>query len=245
MSDWTLHLGDCLDPVTGLASLADKSIDHVIADPPYSVDVYMRAGRLKPGKKNSSSEIASIERMAAGEIGHMTADTVSDVISQCKRATLRWIVLFHDAESWHWYIDALGDWYVRAGVWAKPDAMPQFSGDRPGQGFEAITIGHNTGRKRWNGGGHSALWTCGTERDRDHSHPCPKPLALMQALVRDFTDPGDLICDPFAGSGTTGVAALSMGRRFVGWEKDPKYHAIACRRLERTREQLGLPLEAA
>ena len=62
----------------------------------------------------------------------------------------------------------------------------------------------------------------------------------MERLILDFTDPGDLILDPFAGSGTTGVAAVRLGRRFVGWEKDPKYHAIATKRLAGTREQLSL-----
>jgi site-specific DNA-methyltransferase (adenine-specific) len=71
-------------------------------------------------------------------------------------------------------------------------------------------------------------------------HTTQKPLALMEALIRDFTDHGELICDPFAGSGTTGVAALRMGRRFIGWEKDPRYHAIAMKRLSAAREQLEL-----
>jgi len=65
-----------------------------------------------------------------------------------------------------------------------------------------------------------------------------KPPALMESLVRDFTDPGELICDPFAGSGTTGVACLRLGRRFIGWERDPKYHAVAVKRLRAAREQL-------
>ena len=53
----------------------------------------------------------------------------------------------------------------------------------------------------------------------------------MRQLVRRFSLPGDTILDPFAGSGTTGVAALLEGRRFIGVELDPTYHAIAARRL--------------
>ena len=60
-----------------------------------------------------------------------------------------------------------------------------------------------------------------------------KPLGLMRAIVRDYSRPGDLVCDPFVGSGTTAIAALSEGRRFVGSEMDPKHHAIACARLAR------------
>lgn len=238
MSEYVLHLGDCLDPVTGLASLADGSVDHVITDPPYSCDVYLRAGRMKPGRHGTASP--ALAKMGAGAIGSMSEEMATELVVQSRRTALRWILIFHDAQSWHWYISAMGADFIRCGVWGKPDPTPQITGDRPAQGFEAVTIGHRPGRKRWNGGGHAALWIYNTERDRDHDHPCPKPIKLMQRLVRDFTDPGDLICDPFAGSGTTGVAALSMGRKFIGWEKDPKYHAIACKRLERTREQLDL-----
>ena len=62
----------------------------------------------------------------------------------------------------------------------------------------------------------------------------------MEQLVRDFTDPDDLICDPFMGSGTTGVACIRLGRRFIGWEKDPDYFDIAVKRIRGTKEQLGL-----
>ena len=53
----------------------------------------------------------------------------------------------------------------------------------------------------------------------------------MRDIIEDFTLPGDLVLDPFAGSGTTGVACRMLGRRFVGWELSPAYHEIACRRL--------------
>lgn len=78
-----------------------------------------------------------------------------------------------------------------------------------------------------------------------NEHETQKPLVLVESLIRNFTDPGELVCDPFAGSGTTGVACIRLGRRFVGWERDPKYHAIAVKRLSATQEQLGLWTGAA
>ena len=75
---------------------------------------------------------------------------------------------------------------------------------------------------------------------RSTGHETQKPVALMSALVRDFTDPGELVCDPFAGSGTTGVACIRLGRRFIGWERDPKYFAVAVKRLTAARGQLRL-----
>ena len=53
----------------------------------------------------------------------------------------------------------------------------------------------------------------------------------MQSIVRDYSRPGDLVCDPFCGSGTTAIAALQEGRRFVGSEAKPEHHAIAMRRI--------------
>ena len=71
-------------------------------------------------------------------------------------------------------------------------------------------------------------------------HQTQKPIALMEILVRLFSNRGDLILDPFAGSGTTGVAAVRQGRRFVGWEMDPAYAEMARRRIKASREQLEI-----
>jgi site-specific DNA-methyltransferase (adenine-specific) len=68
-------------------------------------------------------------------------------------------------------------------------------------------------------------------------HPTQKPTELMAWLVRTYTNPGDLILDPFAGSGSTGVAAIKEGRRFIGSELDENYHAIALKRLEAAYQQ--------
>ena len=63
-------------------------------------------------------------------------------------------------------------------------------------------------------------------------HPSPKPLEYMRKLIFRLTAPGDTVLDPFMGSGTTGVAAIMEGRRFIGIELDPGYFAIAKRRIE-------------
>lgn len=81
---------------------------------------------------------------------------------------------------------------------------------------------------------------------RDESqHPTEKPVELMSFWLRNSSKAGDLICDPFMGSGTTGVAALREGRRFVGIEKDPTHFATACRRIEDAQRQGQLFGEAA
>lgn len=80
------------------------------------------------------------------------------------------------------------------------------------------------------------------EKGRPKFHPAQKPEALMKWLVENYTRPGDLVFDPYMGSGTTGVAAISLGRRFVGSEIDPAYFAIAQRRIEQAQAQLVMPL---
>lgn len=68
-------------------------------------------------------------------------------------------------------------------------------------------------------------------KDEQIDHPSPKPLAAMKLLIQKYTKPDDLILDPFMGSGTTGVAALQLGRRFVGIELDSNYFQVAVKRI--------------
>ena len=235
---WTLHLGDCLDPVTGLASLADKSVDHVITDPPYEAEAHTQQRRVK-----RSGGVMAVEPLSFSPIDNVNREAFGLVIGRLVR---RWCLAFGQVEAamkWRDALEAGGLKYRRTGVWVKPDGMPQYSGDRPGMGYESLVIAHAPGRSTWNGGGRHGVWVVNKigPEDRDRTgHETQKPLDLMLALVRDFTDPGELVCDPFAGSGTTGVACLRLGRRFVGWERDPKYHAVAVKRLTQAREQLRM-----
>ena len=80
----------------------------------------------------------------------------------------------------------------------------------------------------------SVLTVASSKADRG-SHSTQKPVALMEYLVRTYTDPGALVLDNAMGSGTTGVACVRSGRRFVGIEKDPDYFAAAARRIEAAR----------
>ena len=132
--------------------------------------------------------------------------------------------------------------YRRTCVWVKPDGMPQYSGDRPGMGYESIVCSHAAGRSTWNGGGRVGVFVHNKNSGGKHDHETQKPLPLMLELVELFTDPDDIVLDPFAGSGTTGVACLRLGRRFIGIEKDPTYAQLARDRL--TAEERGSTLQA-
>ncbi|MBK9446156.1 MAG: site-specific DNA-methyltransferase [Betaproteobacteria bacterium] len=240
---WSLILGDCLCPTTGLASLADKSVDHVITDPPYESEAHTLQRRIFNGGEDRGGGIKS----APLDFGAIDKDTRGAVAVEIARVGRRWAVVFCQAEAVSLWRDALaagGAKWRRACVWVKPNGQPQMTGDRPGMGYESMACAWcSDGRSSWNAGGKHGVYTHAVDANFSRvvrEHPTQKPRPLMEALVRDFTDPGELVCDPFAGSGTTGVACIRLGRRFVGWERDPKYHAIAVKRLSQAREQLRM-----
>ena len=200
--------GSCADV---FRALTDGQVDHVITDPPYSE------------KTHAGARTGTEDRTL------LTFDSIDDaaflaLCDESVRVARRWVLMTCD-----WRHSAAAECggrpVVRCGVWVKPDSAPQFSGDRPGTGWEAVLILHRPGRKRWNGGGHHAVWSCNVERG--NVHPTQKPLSLVRRWLRQFTDRGDLVLDPYAGSGTTAVACAAEGRRCLAVEIDPHYAAIA------------------
>lgn len=229
-----------------LPTLPDKSVAHVITDPPYSEHVHSKqwvsAALTASGDKRASSIHKEIGFAA------LTEAEATFISLEISRVASRWVAVFCDIEEslslWRRELSASGLDWVRACIWDKVDSSPQFSGDRPASACEAIAVAHSKGRKKWNGGGRRNLFTFAVNAERgDKPHPTTKPIALMLELVELFTDPDDLVLDPFCGSGTTGVACLRLGRRFIGIEKDAKYAAVAQERMEA--ESQGLTLRDA
>lgn len=240
---WSLHLGECLEWMRGLEA---GSVDHTIMDPPYSEHVHRNArsairkvplhdgaGNVRPAQIRRG-----ISRGVDFGFSSATPELIEAWSVEVARVTRRWVAVFSDVESCHLWRGALeraGLEYLRTVFWDKVCGAPQFSGDRPAVACEAITLAHSQGRKRWNGGGKRGIYSVPIELNRGgvlrRFHPTAKPLALMLALIEDFTDPGELVLDPFAGSATTGVAAVRLGRRFLGAEQDPVHHATAVARL--------------
>lgn len=244
-----LHLGDCREV---MATLADKSIDVVITDPPYSEHVHTKS-KAGSGERSWQDKGASVDpsrRRIAKDRDLGFASLTTDVMTACAdafdRLSKRWVLVFSDVESthlWRGELTASGLDYVRTGAWIKVGGSPQFTGDRPAVGFEAVTIAHPAGKKKWNGGGTHAVWseTIAHPSGADERiHTTQKPVKLMRKLVALFTDPDDLILDPFAGSGTTLVAAYEQGRRAIGCELDEKNAEAAAKRLENLTAQGAL-----
>jgi site-specific DNA-methyltransferase (adenine-specific) len=127
-------------------------------------------------------------------------------------------------------------WYVFApSVWAKTDAAPRFSGDGPRTSCECIMVARKRVRIRRpesRDDVHSGP-TASTRGLGDEGFPGMKPVWLMQALVAAYSEPGDLVVDAYAGSGTTLIAASQMGRRSIGAEMDAGRYALASRRIRK------------
>lgn len=232
----TLYHGRAEDVLPSLAGW-----DHFIADPPYSERVHGAArSRVMRANDRGGRYGADLRRNVDLGFDHLTPELRSFLAEQAAR-TARWVLVFSDTEGAHLWAEALEDKgldYVRGGAWIKRGSTPQFSGDRPATGFEAITIAHPKGRKRWNGGGSHAVWDVPIVLNRaradksERVHPTQKPLRLMEQLVEQFTDPGEIILDPTAGSGTTGLAAKRLSRRAVLVEQNERHCEAAATRLE-------------
>ena len=238
---WCVVEGDCIDV---MRSLPDKSIAHLISDPPYSEHTHnsvRRGGSVHaPPVTTGGPQRPIVSTSTVLGFAHVTAAERRSVASACARLVQRWSMVFSDDHGnalWRRSFQAAGLEFVRTMHWIRRGGAPQFTGDRPGTGVEPITLAHPfpPGRKRWNGGGKIGLYDHPIVSGReggDREHPTQKPVSLMLDLVADFTDPDDIILDPFAGSGTTGVAALRLNRRCILIEKQAKYVELIRERLE-------------
>lgn len=227
IGDATLYLGNCME----LMRYGWPEVDHVITDPPYSANTHKMAKTNKGA--GHGRKLVTFEAL--------TDDEFDKVMETCLSSCYEWVIATCDYKHAARFYEHPR--FVRLGAWVKPNPMPQISGDRPGQGFETVLILHaGCVAKKWNRGGGSGVWTVPVNSGSEV--PTQKPLALVSALVSDFTTAGETILDPFMGSGTTGVAAALLGRSFHGIESDPRHFDIACRRIEQAYNQRPL-FEAA
>jgi len=212
----TLYYGSAFEV---FPSLADKSVDAVITDPPYTERTHTKA--------RSNGEMA--EGISFESI---TDAALASALHSMGRVSRGWVIATLDYRHAVQFDvqPPVGLKCQRLGVWVKTNPTPQMSGDRPAQGWESIAYFHRAdSRSRWNGGGRHGNYSM---RSADpEGHPTAKPLPLVQDLVRKFTNRGDIVFDPFAGSGTTLRAAVNEGRKAIGVEIEERYCEIIASRL--------------
>lgn len=249
---WAVITYDC---IALMESLDNVRIDTCITDPPYSKHVHESVRSSKRAELPDTEDFeCRTRRMVDLGFEYLDAPTRRAAAKHIARLTKRWTVVFSDIESdwlWRMSLRAAGAEYIRTMVWERIGGAPQFTGDRPATGVEAMTIAHalkDNGKpmkKSWNGGGKAGVYSFPIVANRkgeqgSRVHPTQKPLDLLLALVDDFTEPDEVVFDPFCGSGTTGVAALRRGRRFIGIERKPEHADVARERLAAEEKQLDL-----
>jgi DNA modification methylase len=207
-----------------IRDVEDESCDAVITDPRYGLDKKFRA-EFQDRKDMTSKYGDWDNELGLEEVSswvHEWARVLKDGGSLATFCSDRYvsiiIALLEDA----------GFKKVQCVVWTKTNPAPQVRKTQFTQSTEYIVVA-SSGEKRtsWNWLGHSEMMThvsgpiCGVKER--YGHPTAKPIWLMQWLLDRLTNPGDLVLDPFAGSGSTGAAAKNLGRQFILVEREKKY----------------------
>ena len=237
MSNIDLQLGDCFE---GLKSIPDHSIDCIVTDPPYGNTqcdfdyIIDEPTLLKEFKRiikpNRAVCIFCEARMLARLIAAQPewyryttvwVKTIPTGFLDCNRRPLRRFEL----------ISVFSD--------KSPLYNPQYTYSTPyshKRQKKCQCYAHNTPRiptinkdgKRY----PTDVIFCNSTKRVDCMHPTQKPAELIEYLIRTYSNAGDVILDPFAGSGTTAVAAINSDRSFIGWERDEGYYNAAIKRIE-------------
>lgn len=233
---WLLICADFMGP-HGLALI--ETVDHLIVDPPYEDEAHEKQVRIvkRQGERRIQKQSLDFAPITEAEREFLVGWSLAHVQG--------WSTIFCQLESLGRYKQLYGDAYQRGMLWTKPNGQPQKNGKKPAQGGEAMATAWcgAAGKMGWNGHGRPGRYNVAIETGKRNPryHPSQKPLLLMEHLIRDFTKPGQIVLDTHVGSGQTGVAALRHGRRFIGFERDPKYFKRACARLRGMPRILELP----
>jgi modification methylase len=239
--------GDCIE---ALASLPTSSADLVFADPPYNLQ--LGGELLRPNNTRVDGVNHDWDRFD----DFATYDRFSRAwLKECRRVLKPdgaiWVIgSYHNIFRLGAALQDLGFWLMNDVIWLKTNPMPNFKGTRFTNAHETLIWASRSqaSKPTFNYDSLKAFnddlqmrsdWLIpicsGPERLRDDggrkAHPTQKPEALLRRVIMATTKPGDLVLDPFFGTGTTGAAAKSLGRRYLGIERDPDYVAAARERL--------------
>lgn len=244
----TILAGDCIDILRGIP---DRSVDMVFADPPYNLQL---GGDLH---RPDNSKVDAVDDSWDQFESFAAYDAFSSAWLKEARRVLKpngtiWVIgSYHNIFRLGVTLQDQGYWILNDVVWRKTNPMPNFKGRRFTNAHETlIWAAKGPGSKyRFNYDSMKAMnediqmrsdWEfplcTGGERlkgdDGQKVHPTQKPEALLTRIINACTAPGDIILDPFFGTGTTGAVAKKLGRHFVGIERDPTYIKAAKQRIK-------------
>ena len=242
-------IGDCL---AELASLPDASVDLVFADPPYNLQ--LEGALSRPDHSVVDAVDDDWDKFAS--FAHYD-DFTRKWLTEARRilkpdATIFVIGSYHNIFRVGTILQDLGFWILNDIVWRKANPMPNFRGRRFTNAHETMIWASRSAQAKSYTFNYDALkagnedcqvrsdWympiCTGSERLKDaqgrKTHPTQKPEALLARVMMAASNPGDLVLDPFFGSGTTGAVARRLGRKFIGIERDTTYAAAARARID-------------
>ena len=241
-------VGDCVELMD---ALPESSIDMVFADPPYNLQL---GGELH---RPNNSKVDGVDDAWDQFDGFAAYDTFTRDWLKAARRVLKpdgtlWVIgSYHNIYRVGAILQDIGFWMLNDVIWRKTNPMPNFRGRRFTNAHETLLwcARSQNSKYQFNYDAMKALnddlqmrsdWLLplctGAERIKKNgkkAHPTQKPESLLYRVVLSSTEVGDVVLDPFFGSGTTGAVAKQLGRNYIGLERDPDYAKLAGKRLAR------------
>ena len=244
--------GDCIDL---MRSWPEESVDLVFADPPYNLQL---SGELhRPNNTRVSGVEEAWDRFDDfSTYDRFTFDWLTAAHRLLKPDGTLWVIgSYHNIFRVGKTLQDIGFWILNDVIWVKTNPMPNFRGKRFTNAHETMIWCSKspTSKYTFNYDSMKALnddlqmrsdWTMpicsGGERikgaDGAKAHPTQKPEGLLHRVVMASSNPGDVVVDPFAGTGTTAAVSKRLGRRFIGIDREKEYLAVARERVRQTPE---------
>ncbi len=243
--------GDCIQVMNGLP---EGSVDLVFADPPYNLqlkgDLHRPDNSLVDAVDDAWDQFASF-----AAYDRFTQDWLAAARRILKPNGALWVIgSYHNIFRVGAALQDQGFWVLNDVVWRKANPMPNFRGKRLTNAHETLiwasrdensryTFNYEALKELNDGVQMRSDWVIplctGGERLKDASgakaHPTQKPEALLHRILIATTNPGDVVLDPFFGTGTTGAVAKMLGRSYIGIEREEAYRTLAADRLDRVR----------
>jgi DNA modification methylase len=240
-------LGDCREV---LASLPERCIDLIFADPPY----HMQRSRTlwRPHQTPVAAGDPDWDRFASfADYDAFTRTWLQGCQRVLKDTGTLWVMgTFHNIHRVGTLLQDLGFWILNEVVYEKTNAMPNFRGVRLCNAHETLlwvkksprqkryTFHYQTGKQYHGGKQLRSVWRLPVCRGRERltwqgvkAHPTQKPEALLERVILLSSHPGDLVLDPFFGTGTTGAVCQRFHRHWIGIEREPRYGELARQRI--------------
>ena len=241
-------VGDCIELMQGMPA---GSVDMVFADPPYNLQ--LGGDLLRPDNSKVDAVDDDWDKFETfARYDAFTRAWLAAAKRVLKPEGTLWVIgSYHNIFRIGTALQDHGFWILNDIVWRKSNPMPNFKGKRFTNAHESLiwaardqrakryTFNYDSMKELNEGVQMRSDWLLplctGNERlkgdDGKKAHPTQKPEALLFRCLMAASNPGDVILDPFFGTGTTGAVARRLGRRFIGLERDPDYAAIARKRI--------------